>query len=327
MAICQISRPDPVVFGQNLLRPLDNLVLTTQKRAIIFYLQKGLFYGLICENFRQDDDMPLKTKASSLTDLPSWVDSRQEQGLYFFTREEAIQTLQFTEEAFKKAAARLAKKKRILRIRSGFFIIVPLEYRVTGILPAEWFITDLMTYFEQPYYVGLLSAASLQGAAHQQPQQFQVVTTAPQREVRKKGLAIRFFFKTNFNATPVTQIKVQTGYISVSSPEATAIDLIRYGRSIGGLDRAITVFQELGESMVPAKLIDAVKAEGNLVCAQRLGWLMEKAGHAEMVLDLASLIADKNPPLTRLDPSLPVGGAEKNTRWRLLVNTEVEADL
>ncbi|KKL06831.1 hypothetical protein LCGC14_2592110, partial [marine sediment metagenome] len=99
MAICQVSRPDPVVFGQNLLRPLDNLVLTTQKRAIIFYLQKGLFYGLICENFRQDDDMPLKTKASSLTDLPSWVDSRQEQGLYFFTREEAIQTLQFTEEA------------------------------------------------------------------------------------------------------------------------------------------------------------------------------------------------------------------------------------
>jgi predicted transcriptional regulator of viral defense system len=271
--------------------------------------------------------MPLKAKASSPTDLPSWVDSRQEQGLYFFTREEAIQTLQFTEEAFKKTAARLAKKNRIVRIRSGFFVIVPLEYRVTGILPAEWFIADLMAYLEQPYYVGLLSAASLQGAAHQQPQQFQVVTTAPQREVRKKGLAIRFFFKTNFKATPVTQIKVQTGHISVSSPEATAIDLIRYARSIGGLDRAITVIQELGESMDTAKLIDAVKAEGNLVCAQRLGWLMEKAGHAALVLDLAGLIAAKNPPFTRLDPSLPAGKAAKATRWRLLINTDVESDL
>jgi len=50
-----------------------------------------------------------------------------------------------------------------------------------------------MAYLEQPYYVGLLGAASLHGAAHQQPQQFQVVTTTPQREVRKKGLAIRFF--------------------------------------------------------------------------------------------------------------------------------------
>ncbi len=203
--------------------------------------------------------MPIKVQASSPNDLSSWVDSRQEKGLYFFTREEAIQAFQFTEEAFKKAAARLAKKNRILRIRSGFFVIVPLEYRFSGILPVEWFIADLMVYLEKPYYVGLLSAASLQGAAHQQPQQFQVVTTAPQREIRKRGLAIRFFFKTNFNATPVTQ--------------------------------------------------------------------MEKAGYAALVLDLASLIADKNPPFTRLDPSLPAGGSGKDARWRLLINTDVEGDL
>lgn len=271
--------------------------------------------------------MPRKAKTATSSDLPSWVDSRQEQGLYFFTREEAIESLQFTEIAFMKAAARLAKKNRILRIRSGFFVIVPLEYRAIGMLPAEWFVADLMGYLEQSYYVGLLSAASLQGAAHQQPQQFQVVTTAPQREVRKKGLAIRFFFKTNFKATPVTPIKVQTGYISVSSPEATALDLIRYARSIGGLDRVMTVFQELGESMDAAKLMDAVKAEGSLVCAQRLGWLMEKSGYAPLVLNLAGFITDKNPPFTRLDPSLPAVEAERDTRWRLLINTDVEGDL
>ncbi len=289
-------------------------------------MQNGLIYGLICKNSTKDN-MPRKAKTAISRDLPSWVDSRQEQGLYFFTREEAISTLQFTEEAFKKAAARLAKKSRILRIRSGFFVIVPLEYRTTGVLPAEWFVADLMAYLEQPYYVGLLSAASLHGAAHQQPQQFQIVTTTPQREVRKKGLAIRFFFKTNFNATPVTQIKVQTGHIPVSSPEATAIDLIRYARSIGGLDRVMTVLQELGESMDPAKLKDAITAEGNLVCAQRLGCLMEKSGYAALVKDLAVFIADKNPPFTRLDPSLPAGEAERDARWRLLVNTDVEGDL
>ncbi|MBW6487062.1 MAG: type IV toxin-antitoxin system AbiEi family antitoxin [Syntrophobacterales bacterium] len=271
--------------------------------------------------------MPRKAKNATSSDLPSWVDSRQEQGLYFFTREEALKSLECTEEAFKKAAARLAKKNRIMRIRSGFFVIVPLEYRATGILPAEWFIADLMAYLEQPYYVGLLSGASLQGAAHQKPQQFQVVTTVPQREVRKKGLAMRFFSKTNFMATPVTQIKVQTGHIAISSPEATALDLIRYARSIGGLDRAMTVFQELGESMDAGKLIIAVEAEGSLVCAQRLGWLMEKAGYAALVKDLAGLITDKNPPFTRLDPSLPTGEAERDIRWRLLINTDVEGDL
>ena len=136
--------------------------------------------------------MPRKAKTATSSDLSSWVDSRQEQGLYFFTREDAIESLQFTEEAFKKAAARLAKKKRILRIRSGFFVIVPLEYRTTGILPAEWFIADLTAYLEQPYYVGLLSAASLQGAAHQQPQQFQVVTTAPNVKSARKAWPFAF---------------------------------------------------------------------------------------------------------------------------------------
>jgi predicted transcriptional regulator of viral defense system len=271
--------------------------------------------------------MPRKATTAKLSDLPSWVDSRQTQGIYFFTRDEAIETLQFTEEAFKKAAARLAKKNRIVRIRSGFFVIIPLEYRTTGILPAEWFIADLMAYLGQSYYVGLLSAASLHGAAHQQPQQFQIVTTAPQREVRTKGLAVRFFFKTNFKATPVTQIKVQTGYVFVSSPEATALDLIRYARSIGGLDRVMTVLQELGESMDAARLIDTVKAEKTLACAQRLGWLMERSGHAALVLKLADLIADEKPHFTRLDPSLPAVKDEKNTRWRVSINTDVESDL
>ncbi|MDX9745002.1 MAG: type IV toxin-antitoxin system AbiEi family antitoxin [Syntrophales bacterium] len=264
---------------------------------------------------------------ASSNNLPSWVDSRQEQGLYFFTREEAIQSLQFTEIAFMKAAARLAKKKRILRIRSGFFVIIPLEYRTSGVLPPEWFIADLMAYLEQPYYVGVLTAAALHGAAHQQPQQFQVVTTAPQRRIQGKNLALRFFFKTNFDATPITQIKVQTGHISVSSPEATALDLIRYSRSIGGLDHVMTALQELGESMDPAKLIDAVKAEGSPVRAQRLGWLMEKSGYAPLVLNLAGFIADKNPPFTRLAPSLPEADSEKDARWRLLINTDVEGDL
>ncbi len=102
--------------------------------------------------------MSRKAKTATSRDLPSWVDSRQERGLYFFTREEAIESLQSTEIAFIKAAARLAKKKRVLRIRSGFFVIVPLEYRSTEILPAERFIADLMAYLGQPYYFDYLVA-------------------------------------------------------------------------------------------------------------------------------------------------------------------------
>lgn len=271
--------------------------------------------------------MPEKMDAQVPAKLAEWVDARQTQGLYFFSREEAIKSLQMTDIAFKMAVSRLQKKERIQRILGGFYIIIPLEFRSTRVLPAEWFIADLMAHMRRPYYVGLLSAAAIHGAAHQQPQQFHVVTTGPLRRLQIMSLSVRFFSKRNFEATPVVSTKVQTGFIPVSTAEGTAVDLIRYARTIGGLDRVLTVLQELGESIDRSKLVNAAKADGNLAYGQRLGWLLERAGHSELVEGLLEWIRERNPLPARLEPSLPIRGAERDPRWQLLINTEVEADL
>ncbi len=63
---------------------------------------------------------------------------------------------------------------------------------------------------------------------------------------------------------PLTQVKVQTGHIPTSTPEATALDLIRYARRIGGLDRVLTVLQELGEVIEPGNLEEAAKSDSSL---------------------------------------------------------------
>jgi hypothetical protein len=44
-------------------------------------------------------------------------------------------------------------------------------------------------------------------------------------------------------------------------------------------------------------------------------------------VDLAKLIAGHNPPFTRLDPSLPARDVERNIRWRLWMNTDVEGEM
>jgi len=268
-----------------------------------------------------------KSGSTSYLMLSEWIDQQQSRGLYYFTRENALRTLKINESAFKQAAIRLARKNRVARLLGGFFIIIPLEYAATGVLPSEWFIADLMAYIEQPYYVGLLSAAALHGAAHQQPQQFQVVTTAPLREIKRKKLSIHFFSKKNFSSTPLVKKKVQTGFINLSSPEATAFDLVRYARTIGGMERVLTVVQELSEVIDPAKLVEAAKTDGNLTYAQRLGWLFEKAGSPDMVKKLAQWVAQKHPFVARLEPALPAKGAPRDTRWSLLINASVEGDV
>lgn len=259
--------------------------------------------------------------------MSAWIDQRQSKGLYYFTREEALKTLNTSETALKQAATRLIKKKRIVRVYSGFYIIVPLEYAATGVLPAEWFITDLMDYAGQPYYVGLLSAAVFHGAAHQQPQEFQVITNSPLRKIEAGNLSIRFFTKKNFATTRTVQVKVQTGFIYVSTPETTALDLVHYARQLGGLNRVFTVLQELGEALDSKKLADDAAANDILAYAQRLGWLLEKAGFCDRTEKLAQWVADKKPLPAKLEPSSPIRGAHENKRWSLLINTTVEGDL
>ncbi|MGH7573003.1 MAG: type IV toxin-antitoxin system AbiEi family antitoxin domain-containing protein [Gemmatimonadota bacterium] len=56
----------------------------------------------------------------------------------------------------------------------------------------SWLIDDLMRFLEQPYYVGLLSAAAIHGAGYQQPMVFQVITDQPTREIRIGRQRIEF---------------------------------------------------------------------------------------------------------------------------------------
>jgi len=260
-------------------------------------------------------------------DLGAWVDSRQTQGVYWFTRPEALTELHTSEAALKQAAARLIKKRRIARVRNGFYVIVPLEYASRGILPAEWFIDGWMNAAGQPYYVGLLSAAALHGAAHQQPMQFHVVTSKSQRPVQLPGLTIRFFSKQDVAGTPAIQVKAQTGYMRVSTPEATALDLVHYARSIGGLDRVLTVLRELGESLDPAKLSSLISEDPTLTDARRLGWLLERAGFPAVAEPLARRVADKRLAPIKLEPALSHQGCPLEERWRLWINADVVGDL
>ena len=130
-----------------------------------------------------------------------------------------------------------------------------------------------------PYYVGLLSAAALHGAAHQQPQEFQVVTDAPMRPSLGGRYRIRFFLKSQLETTPVSDVKTSTGTMRVSTPEATALDIVRYSKRIGGLGHAATVLAELSERLDPKALLSLAEKEPSLSIVQRLGYLLEHLAH------------------------------------------------
>ena len=262
---------------------------------------------------------------SRVSDL---IDNFQRRGLYGFDRSKVEQALPVSPAAVGKSLERLASKGRVKRIRKNFHAIIPVEFASQGIPPFDWFLDDLMRSLDLPYYIGLLSAAALYGSAHQQVQQLQVVIPRQERSIKLSSLTIRFFRKHDFTSTPIQSRKGHSGMLPVSSPEATALDLIRYARQIGGLDAVLTVLSELSESLQPEKLAAAAAIESETAQIQRLGWLLDLLGQNTLADALhAALPASKTLPRAKLDPAGSQTGHTARNRWRIVENTHPEADL
>lgn len=258
-----------------------------------------------------------------------WIEELLSQGRHTFTRQEAQSHLKTSPMAAYRAFYRLVRESRLAMPKAGFYVIVDPPYRAARIPPPDWFIHSFMETEKKPYYVGLLSAAQIHGAAHHRPQEFQVVLPAKTprpRPIQIGNLRIRFFSKNLFDKSEKVQIKTPTGYETVSTPETTAWDLVRFYKSAGGLDNVITVLSELGEKLDAGNLLLTVKRHGDPFVARRLGWLLDRAGWKNLTPGLAKWVKTGKLPWIPLESREKVEKASRNKKWRVLVNVELEPE-
>ena len=262
----------------------------------------------------------------SHSDLAKYVDELQAKGMYWFLRDDARKRTGSSDIAIEAAIRRLKKKGRLVAPRRGFIVIVPLEHRVAGAPPASWFIDDLMKYLGQPYYVGLLSAAEIRGAAHQRPMVFQVITDRPTRPSRAGRNRIEFHMSRRVGETTVTKEKSETGTFRVSSPEATAVDMVRFPGASGGLSNVATVLAELSESMTDEKLLKSADL-AKLPEVQRLGFLLDLVGSHDLSESLHQWLANRPTRKVVLSQREPSRKGALNKRWKIIENVNVEPDV
>lgn len=283
----------------------------------------------VCKSYRFVIGFENRLRILFMT-LEHYINDLQSKGRYFFLREEAVKTLGCSNEAFLLAATRLRFKNRLCNIRSGFWIIVPHEYASWGVLPASWFIDSLMDYLGLPYYVGLLSAAALYGAAHQQPQQFQIMVSEPVRQIIKKRINIKFFKNSLVSNVPIKKLQSETGYMNVSTPEVTALDLVKFYRKSGHLSNVATVLSELKEHLDIKEFIKvAIPNLYEWPILQRLGYLfsLDAVGGKEFAAPIQKLILQYKPRFVPLVHLTDYKESKKDLNWHIYVNEEVELDL
>jgi len=266
------------------------------------------------------------TIAKKQQTLTKWIDTLQKYGRYTFTRSEAKKELAQRSDTLSKALQRLADSQRIQLIRREFYTIIPLEYRAANGIPIDWFIDDLMRFLELPYYVGVLSAAALHGAAHQQPQVFQVVTSKYVPSISTGRSRIDFFQNRYLENSPIEKKNTYTGQMNVSIPEWTALDLLRFNNRIGGLSSVMIVVEELAESMNAHVVLTACQTENERSLAQRLGWMLDRLHRSDLTADLAPWIQEEQPSRVRLDPAAPYRSGNLDRKWRVVINVEIEEE-
>ena len=123
--------------------------------------------------------------------LNDWITHRMLRGNYLFTKDDVTHSFPLKNQNYLRTnISRLTKKGVIISPWRNFYVAVPEEYRLKGVVPPLFYIDSMMRFFGMPYYVALLSAASLYGAAHQVPQFFMVMTNDDIRSIDRKGIRI-----------------------------------------------------------------------------------------------------------------------------------------
>ena len=268
-----------------------------------------------------------KLKSDSNNKWDQFFVELQSRGRYAFTFEELRNRFKSSEKTLLQGLYRYKTKKRIAQIRKGFYVIIPPNYSIQGMLPPHLFVDDLMKSLGKPYYVALLSAAALHGAAHQQPMEYFVIVKTPApRSIYNKKLRVTFLSKNTWEQDVIVQKTTDAGYINVSSPELTALDLMAYVDKIG-MNRAVTVLQELAQTMKTTALFRTAKRYLNTPVIQRLGYILDKVlGEEKLSNSLMRILNERNMSPILLGTQKEKQG-EFDEKWKVINNLEIESDL
>jgi hypothetical protein len=219
--------------------------------------------------------MSEETKGPTRGRIARFLDDLQARGDLVVPVDEAAKQSGLTRIATQRQLERLAPRTTRLPGRPSAFLIVPPEHRLRGAPPVAAWLNEYFRAQGDLYYVGLLSAAALHGSSTQAVQVTQVLLRQPRRPIAVGKIHLDFYVKSKLELTPLTEIAGLPAPLAVSSPEATALDLIAFSHRLGGIERATEVIKGLEGALTVAGMRSAIRVGVPVTVLQRIGYVFE----------------------------------------------------
>ena len=202
------------------------------------------------------------------------LSSLSEKDKTIFKLEDVIVELKCSYTYAKVLANNLTKKKWVIVLRRGVYLIVPLSAGVKSRYTEHEFV--IASHLVSPYYIAYWSALNFYGFTEQTP--FTVFVATPRRIKNREVLNIKFNFVTlskrkffGFEPTVVSIYK-----INISDREKTLADALDHPEHCGGIPEVAKSLWNAKEVVSIEKIAGYAERMGNTAIVKRLGYLGRK---------------------------------------------------
>jgi len=234
----------------------------------------------------------------------------EQNGAGVVTLAELKSKLRLSGQQARKLASRLAKKRRLIRLKRGVYLFAPMKAGPRGLWTENALASVHKLMGKKAYYVGFWACLSHYGLTEQVPLTVQIVTPARQRPL--EALQSRFEFIQVRRLGEWREEKIGDGLVRFATVEQLIIDCLTLPEKSGGMKEACKALWG-ARKIIDRKKLEALAARSKDAVRRRLGYLCELLG--------VHWPKPKKPVGWRwLDPSAPKKLLAKSARWGLLLN-------
>jgi predicted transcriptional regulator of viral defense system len=247
--------------------------------------------------------------------------SLAERGRNIFTLEDVTSTLKIPYENAKVIVNRLVKKKWLIRLARGKYIIVPLEAGVKSQYTEHGFV--IASHLVEPYYIGYWSALNYHGLSEQVPSVIFVVSSKRRKDRSILDTRFRFITIKKSKIFGLIEVNISNSKVKISGVEKTIADCLDHPEYCGGVEEIAKALFFEHKELDMKKIIENADDIGNKTIIKRLGYLLDLFKYHEYEHLFKDEKLTKGYP--KLDPKLPKKGTY-NDRWKLLINVDINPE-
>ena len=187
-----------------------------------------------------------------------------------------IKDLKKYDKAGKKISYSLMKKKWVVQLKRGLFVIVPLDVGVQG--ASVFAVSNLIVpqYLVKKYYLSYGSALHHHGFSDQLLREVAVATDKAKKPVQLIDSKVVFVHLKKSKFFGIQEINLEGKVVKIANKEKTIIDCLEKPQFCGGIEEVAKAIYFNFEELDLPKLVAYGEKMNNSCILKRLGYLLEK---------------------------------------------------